>query len=355
MKSFDIHSRRPLIIAGPCSAETREQTIGTCVRIASTGKVDALRAGTWKPRTKPGCFEGTGVRGLAWLAEAKRLTGLPVAVEAATPRHVESALKHGVDILWIGARTTVSPFTVQDIADSLRGCDITVLVKNPVNPDPDLWTGAVERFAAAGFGPDRMGLVHRGFSYFGETRYRNSPMWHIAFEMQSRFPELTMICDPSHIAGKSEYVREVSQTAADLRFDGLMIESHLSPCDALSDAGQQLTPDELDRMLENLKWRTDSADDPDFNKALSTFRSQIDQIDSELFTLLSRRMEISEKIGEAKRTSNVAILQGDRWRTIVGKITNEARRLNLSEGFVHTVLQAIHIESIARQNKIMNK
>ncbi len=356
MEPFDFNRKRPLIIAGPCSAETRAQTLDTCAALAAAGRVDMLRAGVWKPRTKPGSFEGTGVRGLAWLAEVKAATGLPVAVEVATAKHVEAALKYGIDALWIGARTTVSPFAVQDIADAVRGAgEVAVLVKNPVNPDIDLWAGAVERFLHTGIEPGRLGLVHRGFSYFGESRYRNSPMWHLVFEMRARFPALAMICDPSHIAGDKAYVHEIAQTAADLRYDGLMVESHIRPAEALSDAAQQLTPGELDGMLCAICWRTGEADNPVFARRLEKYRREIDQIDSELFTLLGRRMEVAEKIGMHKLENNVAILQGNRWRDIVEKVTARAAELNLSEEFVRTVLEAIHIESIRRQNKIMNK
>ena len=355
MGRFELNRKRPLIIAGPCSAETRGQVLDTCAAIAVMGKVDLLRAGVWKPRTKPGSFEGMGTRGLTWLAEAKEATGLPVAVEVATARHVEAALKYGVDAIWVGARTTVSPFAVQDIADAVRGeGEVTVFVKNPVNPDIDLWAGAVERFLGAGIGPERLGLIHRGFSYFGESRYRNSPMWHLVFGMRARFAELAMICDPSHIAGDRAYVQEIAQTAADLRYDGLMVESHISPADALSDAAQQLTPGELDEILRAIHWRTGEVDNPAFARRLEKYRREIDQIDSELFTLLSRRMEVAEKIGRQKLENNVAILQGNRWRDIVEKVTARAAELNLSEEFVRTVLEAIHIESIGRQNRIMN-
>lgn len=347
---------KPLIIAGPCSAETREQTLETCIGLASGGVVDMLRAGVWKPRTRPGSFEGSGVRGLAWLAEAKAATGLPVAVEAATPKHVEAALRHGMDAIWIGARTTVSPFAVQDIADAVRGNqNLAVFIKNPVSPDIELWSGAVERFAGAGVGPDRMGLVHRGFSYLGESRYRNSPMWHLVFEMRARYPEHTMICDPSHIAGDKRYLREISQTAADLRYDGLMIESHVRPAEALTDPAQQLTPAELKELIGSISWRTGEEDNPEFARRLEKYRREIDQIDSELFALLGRRMDVSDRIGQEKRDNNVAILQRNRWRIIVHNMTARAEELGLSAEFIKTVLDAIHIESINRQNKIMNK
>ncbi len=255
MNNFKLGEKRPLIISGPCSAETREQTLETCVRLAETGVVDMLRAGVWKPRTSPGSFEGVGLKGLAWMAEAKRLTGLPIGVEVATAKHVESALEFDVDCVWIGARTTVSPFAVQEVADALRGSGATVLIKNPMNPDIDLWAGAVKRFAAVGIPLENIGLIHRGFSFFGHQKYRNAPAWPLAFEMRSRFPEMMMICDPSHMAGTTEYIHELSQAAADLRYDGLIIESHICPSQALSDAKQQLIPGELERLVRSINWR----------------------------------------------------------------------------------------------------
>ena len=351
--TFDLKAKRPLIISGPCSAETEEQTLETCRQLAATGLVDVLRAGIWKPRTKPGSFEGVGLKGLAWLAAAKAETGLPTAVEVATAKHVEAALEFGVDILWIGARTTVSPFSVQESADALKGTDTTVLVKNPMNPDLDLWAGAVVRLQNAGL--KNVGLIHRGFSYFGHSQYRNSPMWHLVIEMRSRFPELTMICDPSHICGNRTYLHEVAQTAADLRFDGLIVESHICPDKAWSDAAQQLVPDDLAKLIRSINWRQDTTNNPEFVNALNNLRQEIDQIDSELFDLLSRRMRVAEKIGEIKRDNNVAILQGGRWNSIVDKVVAQAKALNLSEDFLKTVLEAIHIESINRQNSIMNR
>ncbi len=341
--------KKPLIIAGPCSAESRRQVLDSCLPLV--GRVDMLRAGVWKPRSRPGSFEGVGGRALAWVAEAKRLTGLPAVIEVASARHVESALKYGIDALWLGARTTVSPFAVQEIADALRGTKVMVFVKNPVNPDLELWIGAVERLADAGI--DGLSLIHRGFSYYGRGHYRNAPMWNLAFEMRARYPGLPMICDPSHIAGAREYVAEVAQTAADLRYDGLMIESHVNPSEALSDAGQQLTPDELIHLLDALQWRADG--DGEFARRLERLRQEIDRIDSELFTLLGRRMAIADRIGEEKRDNNVVILQDTRWRAVVDNVTARAAELGLSSEFVHAILDAIHIESIGRQNKILNE
>lgn len=354
-KNVDLKGKRPLIIAGPCSAETEEQTVQTCVQLAATGMVDVLRAGVWKPRTKPGTFEGSGLKGLSWLAQAKKLTGLPIAVEVATGKHVESALEFGVDVMWIGARTTVNPFSVQDIADAMKGNDITVLIKNPMNPDIDLWGGAVARLTNVGIDQSKIGLIHRGFSYFGQCKYRNHPMWHMILEMRSRFPEMAMICDPSHICGTRQYLQEVSQQAADMSYDGLIIESHIDPDNAWSDAAQQLTPMNFAAMLSSINWRKQNTDDPQFVTALENFRNQIDQIDNEVFDLLSNRMKIAEKIGAVKRDNDVTILQGSRWNSIVDKVMAQAKKLDLSEEFLRTVLEAIHIESINKQNEIMNK
>ncbi len=353
METIDLKAKRPLIISGPCSAETREQTLETCRRIAATGLVHILRAGVWKPRTKPGSFEGVGMKGLVWMNEARQETGLPFGVEVATPKHVEAALEFGADVLWVGARTTGNPFSVQDIADALRGADVTVLVKNPMNPDIDLWAGAVARLQNAGI--RKLGLIHRGFSAYGVSRYRNNPMWHLAIEMRSRMPELPMICDPSHIAGKREYLREVAQKGADLYFDGLIIESHICPDQALSDAAQQVTPDNLETLLRSIVWRQSTTDNPEYNDKLSALRRQIDQIDAETFELLSKRMRVAEQIGRVKRENNVAILQGGRWNSIVEKVVSQAPQLGVSEEFLKTVLEAIHLESINLQNKIMNE
>ncbi len=355
MIMVDIRDRRPFIISGPCSAETERQTLDTCRALAASGRVDVLRAGVWKPRTRPGTFEGSGVRGLAWLARAKEETGLPVAVEVATSKHVENALAFGVDMVWIGARTTGNPFSVQDIADALRGSDVTVLVKNPMNPDLDLWAGAIARLENVGIDPRRIGMIHRGFSYFGSSRFRNAPMWHLAIEMRSRYPDMPMICDPSHICGNRELLGEVSQKAADMRFDGLIVESHICPAEAWSDASQQLTPGDFVSMIDRIAWRAPTADNPEFVNALEKLRTQIDQIDAEVFDLLSRRMQVADNIGRVKKDNNVAILQGGRWTSIVEKVMTQSAKLGLSEEFLRTVLEAIHIESINRQNKVMNE
>lgn len=351
MKKFDIKAHKPLIISGPCSAETEEQTIETCRQIAATGMVHVLRAGVWKPRTRPGMFEGVGLRGLAWMAKVREITDLPVAVEVATQKHVESALEFGIDILWIGARTTGNPFSVQEICDAVKGHDVTVLIKNPMNPDIDLWAGAVQRFQAAGV--TNIGLIHRGFSTVG-SEYRNNPMWHLAIEMRRRMPGIPMICDPSHICGNRKDLLTVAQKSADLSYDGLIIESHVNPDKAWSDASQQITPVQLKELLGAVKWRREAVDKPEFVKALDECRGQIDQLDSELFALLSKRMAVAERIGEIKRDNDVTILQASRWSDIVARILAQSDKLGLSEEFLAKILEAIHIESINKQNKIMN-
>ena len=352
---IDLKSRRPLIIAGPCSAETEEQTVETCLRLAESGQVDMLRAGVWKPRTKPNTFEGVGERGLAWLSKVKQMTGMPYGVEVANAKHVYTALSYGVDMVWVGARTTVSPFSVQEIADALRGSDVKVLIKNPMSPDIELWAGAVARMLNAGIKPENIGLIHRGFVYYGKSRFRNPPMWHLAIEMRRRFPDMVMLGDPSHICGNRELLAEVSQKAADLSYDGLIIESHINPNQAWSDASQQVTPGQLLDLLEQVKWRADNVENQEYLNALDRCRGEIDQLDAEIFNLLSQRMTVSEEIGHIKKVNNVAILQGGRWNAIVERITSQAQRLNLSEEFLQTVLEAIHLESINHQNKVMNE
>jgi chorismate mutase len=346
--------KRPIIISGPCSAETEEQTIVTCQKLAETQKVDILRAGIWKPRTSPESFEGVGELGLIWLTTAKQITGLPIAVEIANAEHAEKALGYGVDYVWIGARTTVNPFNVKEIANVLKGSQVKVLIKNPINPDLSLWIGAIERIAHTR-GIENIWLVHRGFSAFGYSEYRNVPLWHLIFDIKRQFPETKMICDPSHICGNRENLFKISQTAADLNYDGLMIESHICPDAAWSDANQQITPNELNTLLDSLKWRNANNESSIFEYSLSKFRSEIDQIDSDLFELLSRRMKLAEEIGRIKLTCNVSIYQEQRWKNIVERIILRAKRLNLSESFICAILDAIHSESINRQNEVMNK
>jgi chorismate mutase len=345
-------AKRPLIISGPCSAETESQVLETAQRLAATGKVDMLRAGIWKPRTRPGSFEGIGTKGLPWLQQAKKLTGLPVAVEVATGKQVEDALHFDVDVLWIGARTTVNPFSVQEVADALRGVDVPVLIKNPINPDLELWSGALERVARAGI--KQIGLIHRGFSSYGNTEYRNAPMWHLAIEMKRRNPGVMMINDPSHICGRRDILMEVAQKAIDLDFDGLMIESHIDPDTAWSDAKQQVTPERLAEMLDQIKWRKEDVPSEIFHAALDKFREQINHIDDELMQLLGQRMQIADRIGEYKKNNSVTILQTNRWNQILEKALGKGEKLGLSQEFITRYLDAVHMESINRQNKIMN-
>lgn len=348
-----LKSKKPLIISGPCSAETPEQLMSTCDELAQTGVVDILRAGIWKPRTRPGTFEGNGEEGLKWFADVKSKVNLPIATEVATSKHVELALKYGVDLLWIGARTTVNPFSVQDIADALRGVDVPVLIKNPMHPDIDLWQGAVQRIEAVGI--KDIGLIHRGFSVYGSSQYRNNPQWHIAIEMRRRMGDMPMICDPSHICGNREFLLEISQKSADMNFDGLIVESHISPSDAWSDASQQLTPEDLKALLKSIIWRKQNDNSPKYLQALETLRSQIDGIDSELLEIISKRMSVASKIGEIKKDNNVAILQTGRWSEILDKMSKQAEKHNLSAELVTKILDAIHVESINIQNNIMNK
>lgn len=348
-------NRRPLIIAGPCSAESREQLLTTALELKELECVDFLRAGVWKPRTHPDSFEGVGEIGLEWLAEAKALTGLKCATEVASRRHVELASKSGVDMMWIGARTTVNPFLVQEIAEAAAECSAEVMVKNPMHPDIELWAGAVERLQKAGVERERILLAHRGFSTSSRWRYRNDPMWHLVLDMKRRFGDLRMICDPSHISGNRELIGEVAQTAANLNCDGLIIESHCNPQMALSDKEQQLRPEHLGQVLESIVWRALDSHNNDYLASMSQYRTEIDQIDRELFELLSRRMRISDQIGEIKRKNDVIILQSDRWQEIVSRVLSHAEKWQLSPKFLEAILEAIHIESIEHQNRIMKQ
>lgn len=348
----EVLTKRPLIISGPCSAETEEQVLETATRLKKTGKVDALRAGIWKPRTRPGSFEGVGTKGLSWLTQAKKITGLPVAVEVATAKQVEDALHFDIDILWIGARTTVNPFSVQDVADALRGANVPVLIKNPINPDLELWIGAVERVAKAGI--KNIGLIHRGFSSYGNTEYRNAPMWHMAIEMKRRNPTMMIINDPSHISGNRTLLQSVAQKAIDLDFDGIMIETHIDPDNAWSDAKQQITPERLAEILDAIKWRHETTDQKEFVVALEKLREQINHVDDELMQLLGQRMKIAEKIGEYKKNNNITILQTNRWNEILERATKKGEALGLSREFITKYYDSVHMESINHQNNIMN-
>lgn len=344
---------KPFIISGPCSAETESQMITTAKQLAATKKVHALRAGIWKPRTRPGQFEGAGAEGLKWLVMAKRETGLPITTEVATAAHVEACLKAGVDILWVGARTTVNPFSVQEIADALQGVDIPVMVKNPVNPDLELWIGALERLNHAGI--RSMAAIHRGFSSFEKGPYRNAPMWDLAIELRTRVPDLEIFCDPSHISGNRELIAIVAQKALDLDMAGLMIESHLNPDAALSDAKQQVTPAALAKIIDGLVVRSASSDDKTFKDTLGVLREQIDHIDDEIMQKMANRMKISEKIGQYKRDNKVTILQVHRWEEIIQTRLALGKAMGLDEGFTRDLLRLVHHESIQVQTKVMNK
>lgn len=339
------------IISGPCSAESKDQVIATAKELAALKKVHLFRAGIWKPRTRPGMFEGVGTIGLEWLLEAKKITGLPTTVEVATAKQVEDALKYEVDVLWIGARTTVNPFSIQELSDALLGVNVPVLIKNPINPDIELWQGAVERISKAGI--KNIGLIHRGFSSYGNTEYRNAPMWHLAIEMKRRNPELKFICDPSHMGGKRELLQQLAQKSIDLGYDGLMIESHLNPDAALSDAAQQITPENLNKLLEKIIWRKESLDISEENE-LQKLRQQIDQLDDELLQVLSKRMKITDAIGAYKKQNNITILQAQRWNEILKRAFDKNAVLELSDEFIKKYFEAVHLESINHQNKIMN-
>ncbi|MBI1647803.1 bifunctional 3-deoxy-7-phosphoheptulonate synthase/chorismate mutase type II [Capnocytophaga sp. 051621] len=346
----NLHLNHPVVIAGPCSAETEEQVLKIAHSLKNTD-VSFFRAGIWKPRTRPGMFEGVGALGLQWLQRVKEETGLKTATEVANKDHVKLALEHDIDMLWIGARSTVSPFIIQEIADELKGTDKIILVKNPVNPDLPLWIGALERLQRVGI--EKLGVIHRGFSTYEKTKYRNIPEWQLVIELQNKYPNLPIICDPSHITGKRDLIFDVSQTALDLNFDGLMIETHCNPDAAWSDAAQQVTPERLVEIMNDLRIRKTSTSEEDYVSQLGNLRSRIDIIDEQLLDLLKKRMDIADEIGTLKKANNVAILQNTRWHEILGKMILEGEQRNLSEEFVIQVFKAIHQESINRQARIV--
>ena len=348
----DFQLNHPLVIAGPCSAETEEQVLKIAHELKNSD-VSIFRAGIWKPRTRPGGFEGVGEIGLKWLQKAKAETGLLMATEVATAAHVKLALEHDIDVLWIGARTTVNPFAVQEIADALQGTDKIVLLKNPVNPDLSLWIGGLERLYNANI--KKLGVIHRGFSTYEKTKYRNNPEWQIAIDLQNRFPDLPLICDPSHITGKRDMIQEVSQQALDLNYDGLIIETHIDPDNAWSDAAQQVTPATLKQMFINLRVRKISDDESEYNQKMAKLRMQIDEFDGKLLEILGNRMKVADKIGLLKKEKNVAILQNQRWNEILGKMILEGEEKGLSNEFVMHLFKAIHQESITHQEKVINK
>lgn len=347
----DLKDGKPFIISGPCSAETEEQVHETVKRLAKQN-VDAIRAGIWKPRTRPNSFEGIGTEGLKWLKDACKEVNLPCAVEVANAKHVYESLKFGIDILWIGARTTVNPFAVQEIADALQGVDVPVMIKNPVNPDLELWIGAIERVHKAGI--RKIAAIHRGFSSYEKSKYRNKPYWEIPIELKRRINDIPLICDPSHICGTREHLHTVCQKAMDLNFDGLIIESHRDPSQAWSDAAQQLTPEALGEMINSLVLRKLSTDDKEFNIHLDDLRSKIDRIDNEIMEILSHRMDIVKEIGICKKENNITILQPNRWDEIIKKSIEKGSKLGLSEQVITDIFQAIHNESIRKQTAVMN-
>jgi chorismate mutase len=347
----DFGLEHPLVIAGPCSAETEEQVMDIAHQLKDTDAT-VYRAGIWKPRTRPGNFEGVGAIGLKWLQRVKEETGMLTATEVANRAHVQLALEHDIDILWIGARSTVSPFIVQEIADALEGTDKIVLVKNPVNPDLALWLGGIERLYTANI--KKLGVIHRGFSTYEKTKYRNNPEWQLAIELQNRFPDLPLICDPSHICGRRDTLQDVSQTALDLNFDGLMIETHRDPDNAWSDAAQQITPDTLVQMMKDLQIRKTTDNTADYTNKLDMLRAQIDVIDHSILETLGKRMKVSVGIGQLKKDHNVAVLQSKRWNEILGKMILEGEGHGLSEEFILRMFKAVHQESINHQKRVIN-
>jgi chorismate mutase len=343
--------KRPVLVAGPCSAETEEQVMTTAHGLKDKG-IDLYRAGIWKPRTRPGAFEGIGVQGLPWLRRVKEETGMKVTTEVATGQHVYECLKYGIDVFWIGARTTVNPFSVQEVADAMAGSDIPVIVKNPVNPDYKLWVGAIERLYKVGL--RRIAAIHRGFSTYGDSKYRNVPRWQMAIDLMQEFPDLEIICDISHICGRRDILAETAQKAFDLNFSGLMVEVHPNPDTAWSDAAQQITPAVFGEMIAGLTLRHTTVNDPGFQAKLENFRHQIDELDEELIHILAQRMHLVREIGYLKKDQNVAILQAERWRTLSDACRKMAEKQALSRDFVSMLLEAIHQEGIEQQERIMN-
>lgn len=347
----NFHLPHPIVMAGPCSAETEEQVM-QIARELKDSKVTIFRAGIWKPRTRPGGFEGVGAIGLKWLQKAKAATGLLMAVEVANASHVKLALEHDIDVLWIGARTTVNPFAVQEIADALQNTDKIVLVKNPVNPDLALWIGGVERLHNAGI--KNLGIIHRGFSTYEKTKYRNNPEWQIAIDFQHKFPDLPLIIDPSHITGNRNMIFQVTQEALDLNYDGMIIETHIDPDHAWSDAAQQVTPTQLKQIISDLTIRKQTDDADDYLQRLNSLRGKIDEFDAKILDILGKRMVVSEGIGALKKEKNVAVLQNKRWNEILERMVAEGAAKGLSEDFIVQLFKAIHQESILHQEKIFS-
>lgn len=351
VNNWKVKAARPLIIAGPCSAETEEQLYETAKAIKAEG-VSLIRAGVWKPRTRPNTFEGNGQQALQWIQDIKKELKVQFAVEVANAMHVEEALHYDIDVLWVGARSTVSPFIVQEIADALRGCDIPVLVKNPINPDLALWMGAFERLAQVGL--SKLGAIHRGFSTYQKTRFRNVPMWQIPIELKRQIPDMPMVCDPSHITGKRDMVAEIAQVALDLNFDGLIIETHRDPEKAWSDASQQITPQDLGKLIRGLQIRNSSSSDIDYITHLEDLRTQIDHADREMVEILASRMDLVAQIGAWKKKNNVAAFQLDRWNEVFKTRKEWAKSLHIREKFIVELFNLLHVESIHKQTEVMD-
>ncbi len=344
---------KPFVISGPCSAETEEQLLETAIALAKTAKVDMLRAGIWKPRTRPGTFEGVGKEGLKWMISAREETGLPVTVEVANTTHIEHALKAEIDVLWIGAKTSVNPFSMQEIANALKGTNAKVLVKNPINPSLSLWLGAIERLENVGV--NVLGIIHRGFTEFGDKVYRNNPMWQIPIELMMKRPDLVMINDPSHICGNRTMLHEVAQKAMDLNFDGIMLEVHRDPDNAWSDAMQQITPQRFDEIISALHIRKEKGENQQAAEELHDYRRKIDELDKELLSILSKRMDVVRDIAQYKKSHNTTVLQKARWEKIISRTLELSNKLELNPDFVKIILKAIHDESIDIQEKILNR
>lgn len=351
-QDWNLNLGKEVIISGPCSAETPEQVMESCKGVASQG-ANILRAGIWKPRTRPNSFEGVGSVGLKWLKDAGKATGLPVCTEVANVKHVYEALRGGIDVMWLGARTTTNPFAVQEIADALEGVDVPVMIKNPVNPDLKLWIGAIERIYKAGI--QKIAVIHRGFSSYGHSKYRNKPQWEIPIELKRELPDIQIICDPSHICGRRDLLEYVSQKAYDLDFDGLMIESHMTPDKALSDAKQQVVPERFGEIVKNIVKREVNPTSPSAMGELEIMRENIDDIDEKFIQILGERMRIVQKIGAYKKKNNVSILQSARWDEIMHDRISQGSKEGLSEDIVKSILQMVHKESIRHQNRVMNE
>lgn len=352
IEDWGIFSKTPCIIAGPCSAENKNQTIQTAVELKNIG-VEVFRAGVWKPRSRPNNFEGVGDVALDWLKEVKQLTGLKLAVEVAMPEHISKCLKSGVDVLWIGARTSVNPFAMIEIAKELNNIDIPILIKNPINPDINLWMGAIERIYKAGI--RKLGVIHRGFSTYDKSQYRNLPLWELPIELKRRLPNIPILCDPSHICGSVENIYSVAQFALNLAYNGLIIESHINPSEALSDSRQQLNPFALNKLLNKLELRAQEIENTEFKNKIEVLRKKIDNLDEELLKILSERMEIAKQIGDYKKANNISVFQSNRWNDLLLNRINYGKELNLSEELILNIFNEIHNASINIQNDILKK